>query len=363
MAHFYESSIITTKDGVQCQVYSNEHPEGYTIVKPKYIPMDKISSDKLQCRYLTGKRVNRLNMWIDKKELKRYISEFKKNYPEYVYNSELHKNWFFAVPTNRIEKTYDPKKGLCELMQMPERGLDRHLRAVAEFVKLVLKSGLKTSELGVTYSTLVGHYVSDISDINLVVYGKENFWKLMMFLEKAEHPKLKWKTDREWLEFRKQRNRAEVFSEKEFLFQMKRKKSEGFFNNCLFVIFCVENPEETWFKWGDERYEPSGLVKIKGIVTGNYNSAVRPGVYEIKDAEVVDGKNHGIKNIKQVVYHSRDYIMQAYPGEKIEAAGLLEKAIPKKGEPYHRIVIGYFDAYISGRRGKEYIKVIENGKI
>ena len=41
----------------------------------------------------------------------------------------------------------------------------------------------------------------------------------------------------------------------------------------------------------------------------------------------------------------------------------MKKQSRKKGEQYHRIVIGYFDAYISGRRGKEYIKVIENGKI
>ena len=39
--HFYESSTITTKDGLHCQVYGNEHPDGRILVKPKYIPTNK----------------------------------------------------------------------------------------------------------------------------------------------------------------------------------------------------------------------------------------------------------------------------------------------------------------------------------
>ncbi len=359
MVHFYESSIITTKDGINFQVYSNEHPSGYIIAKPKYIPMEKISSKLLQCRYIAGKRMNRLNVWIDKKELKKYLDEFKKNYPQYIYESPAHKNWFFAVPLNRIEKVYDPRKGLKELMQMPKSGLDKHLKMVIEFVNLMLKSGLGINDFGVTYSTLVGHYFSDFSDINLVVYGKRNYWKLMEYLETAKHPLLRWKTDKEWLEFRKQRNRSEIFSEGEFLFQMKRKKSEGFFNSRLFLIFCVEEPEETWFKWGEETYKPLGLTRIRAEVTKNYDSSVRPGCYEIKSPEIIESaKKIEASNIKHVVYHSRDYTMQALPGEKIEVSGLLEKVQPTNGSSYHRIVVGYFDSYVSERRGKEYIKVV-----
>ncbi|HLD39592.1 MAG TPA: hypothetical protein VJB13_00440, partial [Candidatus Nanoarchaeia archaeon] len=43
----------------------------------------------------------------------------------------------------------------------------------------------------------------------------------------------------------------------------------------------------------------------------------------------------------------------------IEACGIVEEVTPEQGEPYHRLVVGYFDAYISDRREKEYIKVVE----
>ena len=50
-------------------------------------------------------------------------------------------------------------------------------------------------------------------------------------------------------------------------------------------------------------------------------------------------------------------MLQAFEGESIVAAGILEKVTPlKSGEEYYRIVIGYFESYTT-RRGEEYIKV------
>ena len=71
--HFYESSIITSIEGIQCQVYGNEHPTGIILIKPKYIPTDKIESKFMQLRFIHGRKMNRLNLWIEKNELKRYL--------------------------------------------------------------------------------------------------------------------------------------------------------------------------------------------------------------------------------------------------------------------------------------------------
>ena len=78
--HFYESSIITTKDGLHCQVYANEHPTDLILVKPKYIPTEKLHNDALPYRFIAGRKMNRLNLWADKNELKKYIEQFKKKY-------------------------------------------------------------------------------------------------------------------------------------------------------------------------------------------------------------------------------------------------------------------------------------------
>src|SRR3989338_5996093 len=111
--HFYESTIITTKEGIHCQVYSNEHPEGKILVKPKYIPTDKITSSSLPYRFISGRKMNRLNLWTDRLKLKRYIDDFSKAYPEYIFKSPLHETspLFFAIPKDRVERAYSPKHG------------------------------------------------------------------------------------------------------------------------------------------------------------------------------------------------------------------------------------------------------------
>ena len=357
MVYFPESIIITTVDGIQFKTFSNEHPEGFIIAKPKYIPTEYIFCDKLQCRNLFDNQVNRLNMWIDKEELSYYLEAFKENYPHYVYNSPHHQNWFFAIPQKAIKQIFDPKEGLKLLMNLPEKEIDEHLEAVIGFAKFLLNSGVSLDDLGITFSTLVGHYDPNYSDINLVIYGKENGWKILNFLENAKHPKLRWKTEEEWLNFRQKRNRKNIFTESEFVKQFSRKKTEGFFGNKLFVLFPVEKEGEIENKWGEEEYTPLGFAEIEATIANNDNSIFRPGSYSLKNAKSLKGKP---LPIEKIVFYSRDYVLQAFPGEKIRAAGLLEKVKNKKThKQYYRIVIGYFDSYTNERREKEYIKRIE----
>ena len=361
--HFYESSIITTTDGLYCQVYGNEHPDGKILIKPKYIPTDKISSDVLPYRFISGRKMNRLNLWIETGKLKDYISDFIKNYPHYIYKSEVHSKspLFFAVPKKYIERVYSPRDGLADIMGIPKKDLDEHLKTVYEFIEFLLESGIELKDLGVTYSTLMGHYSQNISDINIVVYGKNKFWKLMEYLQNAKNKNLRWKNYEEWETFYKKRNRHIVHKKEIYIENMYRKKSEGFFKETLFIIFAVENPDEVCFKWGEEKYNSIGVAKFKGKVIDNHNSVVRPGFYEIADAEFVSG-DEVCKNlpVKKVVFYSRDYCMLAYPDEKIEASGIVEEVVPKSGEKYYRIVIGYFDVYLSKRRDEEYIMVLDD---
>lgn len=358
--HYYESSIITTIDGLHCQVYGNEHPEGRILIKPKYIPTDKISSDYLPYRFISGRKVNRLDLWIDQDNLKQYINEFIKAYPEYIFKSPLHDKspLFFAVPKKNIERAYSPRVGLSELMSMPDRDLDKHLRTVVEMISFLLKSGLELKDFGVTYSTLMGYYSQNMSDINIVVYGKKEFWGLMGFLEKNSHKDLRWKTYEEWGSFYKKRNRHLIHKKERYIKDMYRKKSEGFFKKTLFVIFAVENEDETWFKWGEERYKRIGVAKFQGVVKDNKDSVVRPGCYTISDSAFIDGdKSCKDLQVSRVVFYSRDYCMLAFPNEKIEASGVIEKVTSKSGEEYCRLVVGYFDSYLNKKRDEEYIRV------
>lgn len=361
--HFYESVLIDTVDGFQCKSYSNEHPEGYIIVKPKYIPKKTLDIEGLKYRFLFEKCLIRFNLFAQKEKLKASIDQFKKNFPDYIYDCKDTNNWFFVVPKNKIKMMHDPRQGLQELMQVPKKDLDEYLTLVRELIEFLTKSGVDVKNLGITHSTLMGNYTPGKSDIDIIIYGKDNGWKILDYLKNAKHDKLHWKTDEEWAEYYKEHKTSESshFTEEEYVKHMRRKNYEGMFAGTVFTLFTVEEPDETWFKWGEEKFEPIGTVTIKGVVADHYNSHVRPGCYELKNAEIIDtfGKKLNIDNsleIKRVVTFSIPFVQQALKDEKITACGLLELATTKTGQRYYRLVIGYFDAYINDRREKEFIK-------
>ena len=130
MAHFYESTLIDTTDGFQCKSYANEHPDGYVIVKPKYIPKEAIKGKGLKYRFLFEKCLVRFNLFAKKESLRNYVRQFRKKFPDYVYDCPVTNNWFFVVPKNKIRTVHDGRKGLQELINVPEKDLDPYLKLV-----------------------------------------------------------------------------------------------------------------------------------------------------------------------------------------------------------------------------------------
>jgi len=357
MEHFYESLLIDTTDGIQCKVYANTHPEGKIIVKPKYIPDTKADFVGLKKRFMFSKSMFRFNLFTNKETADKNLNEFKEKFPEYFYESELHKNWFIVIPKEKIKEVKDPKEGLKEFMKVPEKDLDQYLKSVRAIVEVISKSGVSIENIGINHSTLLGNYTPGKSDIDLVIYGKDNGWKAINFLRKAQHPLLKWKSEDDWRRYYRDRIVSKFFNEDEYVANMVQKKDDGFIDGNVFSIFVVEEPEEAWYSWEDEHI-PKTTVKITGKVKDDYNSIVRPGYYELENSLILEG--HENVPIKRIVTWSRPFVLQAQKGDKVECTGLLEEVKTKSGEKFHQVVIGYFDSYTNERGEKEYLKKLIN---
>jgi predicted nucleotidyltransferase len=357
MEHFYESLLINTTDGIQCKVYANSHPDGNIIVKPKYIPVDKANFVGLKKRYLFEKCMFRFNLFTNLADTSHNLKEFKEKFPEYFYESPAHKSWFNVVPKDKIEVVHDPKKGLAELRRVPEKDMDAYLKSVMEIVGLIEASGVPKDLIGINHSTLLGNYTPGKSDIDLVVYGKDNGWKAINYLTTAEHPSLEWKSEDGWRKYYRDRIVSTQFSEDEYVANMVQKKDDGLIGGNVFSIFVVEEADELWYDWDTEN-EPLGTVKIQAKVKDDYNSIVRPALYELEDSKILEG--HDEVPVKKIITWSRPFVLQARKGDMIECVGLLEKVKPKNGEEYYQIVIGDFDTYTNERGEKEYLKKLLN---
>jgi predicted nucleotidyltransferase len=182
----------------------------------------------------------------------------------------------------------------------------------------------------------------------------ENGWKVIKHLEKSENTSLAWKSAEDWARYYKDRIVSKVYSEKEYVANMVRKRDDGFIDGNVFSLFCIENENESWYDWEAE-HEPLGTVKIKAKIKDANYSIVRPGFYELEDSEILEGYEN--VPIKKIVTWARPFSLQAKDGEEVEACGLLEKVKSKEGE-FYQLVIGYFDTYTSDRGEKEYLKAL-----
>ena len=355
MAHFYESTLIETNDGIQCKVYANSHPQGYVIVKPKYIPDSVLRFVGLKKRFLFSKCMTRFNLFNSKEIVKENLDILKSKFPEYYYQCPKHNNWFLVVPREKIKRYYDPQEGVRQLMKVPVKDLDPYLTATRELIELILGSGITLDDIGISHSTLLGNYTPGKSDIDILIFGKEEGWKVINFMEKVEHPALTWKSGEQWAKYYRDRIVSKQFNEEEYVFNMLRKKDDGYFHGNVFSIFCLEKEGETWYNW-DDTHEPLGTVKIQGIVSERSHSHIRPGYYSMKDTVVLEGYQN--VPIKRIVTWSRPFVLQAREEDKVEAVGLLERVNCKNGESYYQVVLGYFDTYTSERGEQEYMKAL-----
>jgi predicted nucleotidyltransferase len=342
MNHLYEGGLIDTKDGIQFKVYANSHPDGVYLTRPKYVPQNKIKAGIFHSRFLFEKAMARYNPFAKKDGVAKYLKAFRKHYPEYIYRSPLHKREFFGVPEKMIERIHDPKTGLQELLRIPDNDLDKYLYLVKELVLFLKKSGVSDKVMGITNSTLLGNYTFGKSDIDIMVFGKRNGWRIYKFLETHKHPLMRWKTKKEWQDYYRDHKIEGGFTENDFIFHNSRKRNEGMFGEHVFTIFCAEEKNELWSPWGKERYEPAGRAVIHATVADDYNSIVRPGGYGLKKAVIV--KSEGTLTnlpVKEIMTYSLPLLHQTRVGERIEAAGLLEKVFIGKRASHYRLVSGY----------------------
>jgi predicted nucleotidyltransferase len=360
MKHVYETTIIETTDGLQCKVYANSHPDTHIIVRPRYIPQTKVKPHGLTSRFIFGETMTRFNPFASKEKLLPYLQDFRKHYGNYIYYSPFHKRDFFAVPVKKIKKIYDSRKGLLELLKLQEKELDSYLILVRELISFLTKSGVSDENLGLTNSTLLGNYTFGKSDIDIVVFGKHNGWKILKFLENHKHPLLKWKSDKEWREYYRTHKTSEAFRENEFVKHNLRKRNEGLFGKHVFTLFCVEEAKELWSRWGKEKYDSLKEVKITANIADDWDSIVRPARYKLKNVKIVSrikNKEQIETKIREIVTYSLPFMFQAQKEESIEANGLLEIVHSPNKSPFFRVVVGYPNLDPKNR-DRGYIKTI-----
>jgi len=242
---------------------------------------------------------------IDTEQARKLISD---SYPELMFHSQYADSDLHGIPLESISHIHRPDQTVVRLLNMTEP--DNKQRDAIEILKLLFAVGIKEENIGVTGSLMLGTH-NEQSDIDIVIYGRELFYKARHYIKDyLESGKTKPLDDSLWKDAY-QRRGCEISFE-DYCLHEKRK-----FNKCVSGTSKVDIsmiPEVY------ERYQENGPFKklgqdkIAAIVTDDTYAYDFPARYLIE---------HEI--INEVVSYTATYTGQAQKGERIEAAGYIEQ--------------------------------------
>ncbi|MEM0444998.1 MAG: hypothetical protein QXO86_07400 [Nitrososphaerota archaeon] len=329
-----DHDYFETLEGWIFFVLGDIHPDGRVWSCLKYVPGDGVwgSYDRRLVRVIQQYTVS---------ELLRIIRFLEENQPGYVFHDPTVDAKVIAPPINRIARTYSAKQRLSELLQShPSNRLERQL---VSLVKLLSESsGVPLSYFGVTGSILPGIHHQN-SDIDLVVYGLENTWRVvdtLLELEREGKITLMRKLDPYgWA--RRAATRYSVPHES-LLNLASKVVNKGSFDGVAFSIHSVR--ERPMHRYGEIRYVSLGMATARLRVVDVKESLATPAVYYVEDVN---------SDVERVVCYDMMLAGVLREGDLVEVHGKLESAMHDSRESWRQILIGSYEGV-----GKEYIKVV-----
>lgn len=259
-------------------------------------------------------------------------SYLKQSYPQHLYHSPKKDAHLHAVSLNDIKRIHKPRERLQNLISTPPK--DAIEVKLQKLIYLMLRTGIGLECIGVTGSLLIGMQNPN-SDIDLVIYGRDNFFKARACIKTLmTSGKIQNLDNEQWNDSFKRRDCELNLAG--YIRHEKRKANKGVIDGTKFDLGLVEEArvieEETWQK--------AGKAKIIAKIVNDSYSYDHPGRYQIDHPD-----------IKEIISFTHTYVGQAQNGELVEAAGHIE--VSNIG--LKRLVVG------STREAKgEYIKVLWN---
>lgn len=322
-----EGDLIESAENIIFDVKGLIHPPNKVIAFPRFIPEVNGSCQRKTVKY---KKVYGLAERFE------FLEE---KLPNYVVYDEVFDEKLCEVPLAKVKKIYSPTNRLKELRKSENLDeLEAKALQCLEFLKKA--TNIAWDNVGISGSLLVKMHTQN-SDIDPIVYGSENCWKvylaLQKILENKESPFKRYTfTDLKTLFNFRSKDTAMSFED--FVAVESRKVLQGKFMGRDYFIRFVKDWNEIDEKYGDFHYRKFGYVKIQATVVDNSESIFTPCSYKIEDAKILDGT---YKPIKEIASFRGRFCEQARKGETVIAQGKVEKVIDyRNGQKYFRLLIG-----------------------
>lgn len=255
------------------------------------------------------------------------------SYPEFIFHSDYADSDLHGIPLESIDKIHRPDQTVVRLLSITSP--DNIQKDAVNIIKLLLDAGIKQETMGITGSLMLNTH-NEQSDIDMIIYGRERFFKVRELIQKfLKTGELKSLDESFWQDAYQRRDCALSFDE----YQSHELKK---FNKCISGKTKVDIsmiPEIYERVHENGPYKKTGRDRIVSVVDEDTYAYDFPARYFIEH-----------DTINEVVSYTATYTGQARKGETIEAAGYLEQGSDGK----YRLLIGS-----SREAAGEYIRVVE----
>ena len=344
---FRDRDYLMDEEGMFFCVIGNVHPPDRVISYLKYVPERISESTKWKKGDIGYNRILPYYSTVGVLSTQEYLSRRK---PEYLYRDPFMNILITAVPIKSIKVHFLPEERVRQMFSSERR--DPLEEETVELISILSNEcGIPKESFGVTGSLLIGIHDPGFSDIDLIIYGRENSSKLMKELPRIYESYEELETlSGEILQRRIEEVSRIYFLEPKVAAKLcRRKKDRGLFRGRQFSIHPVKTEEEVEEKYGLRKYEFMGMITICGTVENCRDSIFMPSKYSVKDVRTLEGKAR--PEIKEVVSYEGLYSGIAEEGEEIVARGKLELVENiEEGSTFFRVLVGSFEA-----RGRDFI--------
>ena len=320
-----DGDTFVTEEGFIFNVFGYEHPNDRVFAFLKYIPYKfrKLFHVRfLERNWKYGQmRLFRAEKLYTAQNYQAFLEAFRNNFPKYVYFCPFRGKEVISAPLSSVKKVYVPRDCLHFLIKLKHR--DSLEKMTVDFIDLLSsESGIVMEDFGVHGSVALNMHTPK-SDIDIVVYGSQNFRKLEKTIGKLVE--------------------AETLS---YLFNNRldaARKYKGQYKNKVFMYNAIRKPEEVNSKYGALKYSPIAHVKFRCTVKDDSEAMFRPAIYKIKDYGPANPTSALPKDKipELVVSMIGCYRNIARQGDKIKVSGMLERVENvETGNVFHQVVVG-----------------------
>lgn len=320
-----DGDTFVTKEGFIFNVFGYEHPSNMVFSFLKYVPSRFKTLFHVRFLERTWKfeklKLFRAEKLYTAQNYQTFVETFRNNFPNYVYFCPFRKKEVISTPLSSIKKVYVPRECLSSLIRIERK--DSLQEMTLNLIDLLSsESNITVEDFGVHGSIALDMHTPQ-SDIDLVVYGVQNFRKLEKAIDKLV----------------KAGTLSYVFTNR----LDAARRCKGRYSNKIFMYNAVRKPEEVNSKYGTYKYSPLFHAKFHCTVKDDSEAMFRPSIYKIENykADNTSSTLSEDRIPKLVVSMIGCYRNVAKKGDKLVVSGMLERVENiETGEVFHQAVVG-----------------------